>query len=61
MRAIGGADRLEMRIVLQIVVAIGQAEPALAQMRDVDRGIVLVGTDLEEIGRAYPQARQVRE
>jgi hypothetical protein len=56
--AVGVADRLEMRIVLQIIVAIRQAEPALLEMRDVNRGVALVRGNFDPPGDADRKTRQ---
>ena len=59
--AIGRSDRLKMRVVLEIVIAVRQAEPALVQMRDIDGGIVLVGINRDIPGNADPEPREVRK
>src|SRR5262249_6172316 len=61
MRAIGRAYTQKMRIVLQVIVAVGQAEPTLPEMRDVGRGVALVRRDVEREGNTNPEFRKLGE
>jgi len=56
---VGLADRLGARVILEVIVAVGQAQPALVRLRDLAGRIleILVGLEAEE--GAHSHALQV--
>ena len=61
MRAIGRPHAHEMRLVLQEIVAVRQAEPSLREMHDIGRRVMLIRRDVDREGNADPEPREIGE